>query len=146
MIFKEVRPVLTESEFSKSDGQKKFFLFSALVFLSVAILMFNIGCATAPSYPQKGDKTACFHDFTDVYTKRIYPVLRNAPGVQALERNWRACPANVNCICYDLQYTRSLEELEMWINRQLPTSGAIPFRTVPRGYDWLEIYFDGGFE
>ena len=35
---------------------------------------------------------------------------------------------------------------ERGLRKELPTSGVVPFRLVPKDNNRLEIYFDGGFK
>ncbi len=131
--------------------------FGILLLLTIAVLF--SGCATTPTrplpplppeYPPEQPMSeytgACFYDFPEVYVQRIYPVLDAAPGVEELRRAQQNCGSSRSCICYDLVYSGTLERLERWIRRELPTSKAVPFRIESRGENFIEVYHTGGFD
>lgn len=129
------------------DGQPSLGGFLLIVpFVVFPLLFMGAGCATAPPGPYPRDMAACFYDFTDVYVKRIYNVLTRTPGASNVRRLWSERDDPTRCICYELVYDRPLEELGAWLRKELPTSGVVPFRLVPKENNRLEIYFDGGFK
>ena len=113
--------------------------------LPVALLVLLCGaCATMPP-PVPRDVATCFYDFTDVIEKRIYGVLQDAPGAQAVRRLWDACD-DAACLCYEVVYTRPIDELAAWLREELPPTKVVPFRLVPVSDTRLEVVFKGGFE
>jgi len=88
----------------------------------------------------------CFYEFTEVFEKRIYPVLTNAPGVTEIRRADELCDSLSGCLCYELLYQAPLEELSAWLRRHLRTSEVLAFWLVPKGDGRLDVYFDGGFK
>jgi hypothetical protein len=110
-----------------------------------------------PAYPEKdvpkversvpvGDLDLCFYEFTSVFEKRIYPVLTNAPGVTDIRRADELCDNASGCLCYELWYQGSLEEISTWLRQRLRTSEVLTFRLAPKGDNRLNVYFDGGFK
>ena len=110
-----------------------------------------------PAYPEKdvpkaalsvsvGDLDLCFYEFTSVFEKRIYPVLTNAPGVTEIRRADELCDSASGCLCYELWYEGSLEEISTWLQQHLRTSKVLAFRLAPKGDNRLNVYFDGGFK
>lgn len=120
---------------------------TTLVLLSTLLCMAG-GCASTPSASRTDprDFSACFYDFTDVYVKRIYGVLTQAPGASNVHRIWPETEDPDRSICYELIYDRPVEELETWLRKELPTSKVVPFRLESKGDSRLEVYFDGGFK
>lgn len=92
------------------------------------------------------DTDVCFYKYTEVYEKRIYPVLSRAPGVLDIRRNQTLCEDGSRCLCYELGYQGTPESLEAYLRQNLRTSEVVPFRLVPKVEGRLEVYFHGGFE
>jgi hypothetical protein len=92
------------------------------------------------------DLDVCFFEFTSVFEKRIFPVLTSAPGVTEIRRADELCDNTQGCICYELWYRGSVEELSAWLRQHLRTSEVVPFRLVRKGDGRLNVYFDGGFK
>lgn len=92
------------------------------------------------------DLDVCFYEFTEVLERRIYPTLRNAPGVTGFRRADKLCDRNKGCVCYTLRYEGSSEELTAWLRHHLRTSQVLAFRIVPKNEGRLDLYFDGGFK
>ena len=88
----------------------------------------------------------CFYEFTEVFEKRIYPVLTNAPGVTEIRRADELCDSLSGRLCYELLYHAPLEELSAWLRQHLRTSEVLAFWLVPEGDGRLDVYFDGGFK
>ena len=110
-----------------------------------------------PAYPEKeapklarsvpvGELDLCFYEFTSVFEKRIYPVLTHAPGVTEIRRADELCESALGCLCYELWYEGSLEEISVWLSQHLRTSKVLAFRLAPKGDNRLNVYFDGGFK
>ena len=110
-----------------------------------------------PAYPEKsrakvvrsvpvGDLDLCFYEFTSVFEKRIYPVLTNAPGVTEIRLADELCNTASGCLCYELWYEGSVEEISVWLRQRLRTSEVLTFRLAPKGDNRLNVYFDGGFK
>ena len=93
-----------------------------------------------------GDLDLCFYEFTAVFEKRIYPVLTNAPGVTEIRRADELCDSASGCLCYELWYEGSLEEISTWLQRHLRTSKVLAFNIEPKGNGRLNVHFDGGFK
>ena len=93
-----------------------------------------------------GDLDLCFFEFTSVFEKRIYPVLTEAPGVTEIRRADELCDSASGCLCYELWYEGSLEEISAWLQQHLRTSKVLAFRLAPKGDNRLNVYFDGGFK
>jgi len=93
-----------------------------------------------------GDLDLCFYEFTSVFEKRIYPVLTEAPGVTEIRRADELCDSASGCLCYELWYQGSLEEISAWLQQHLRTSKVLAFRLAPKGDNRLNVYFDGGFK
>ncbi len=121
-------------------------------FQSIVVILFCIGmsaCATAP--PDRGeDVDVCFYDFTEVFDKRIYPVLKEAPGVAGVRKKYGVCDANSECACYELTRdasgSNSMEDLMSWLRHHLRTSRVLPFRMTPKTDNLLEVRFNAGFD
>lgn len=92
------------------------------------------------------DLDVCFHEFTSVFEKRIYPVLTRVPGVTQIRRADELCGGAKGCLCYELWYQGSIEELSSWLHKNLRTSEVLTFRLVSQGEGRLNVYFDGGFK
>ncbi len=91
------------------------------------------------------DLDVCFYDFTEVFEKRIYPVLNNAPNVKSVRRLYDACEGS-SCLCYALSYTGPREALESHIREKLRTNKVLSFRMVSKGPNRLDVLFNAGFE
>jgi len=91
------------------------------------------------------DLGVCFYAFTSVFEKRIYPVLNRAPGVTGIRRADELCVGARSCLCYELRYEGSIEDLSSWLQKNLRTSEVLAFRLAPGGEGRLNVYFDGGF-
>ena len=115
------------------------------LFIPLLLLLMSGACATTPR-PYPNDFSACFYDFTEVYTKRIHDVLTLAPQVSEVKRIWSGCEESRNCLCYELYYEGSIDDLSSWLRQELPFSEVIPFRIEYKGNNRLEIYFHGGFD
>ncbi len=99
-----------------------------------------------PRPPVYGDDMeVCFYDFTEVFEKRIYPVLNDAPTVTSVQRTYDSCDGP-SCLCYALSYTGSRENLEAYIREKLRTNKVLAFRMISRGPNRLDVLFDGGFK
>ena len=96
---------------------------------------------TVPS----GHLGLCFYEFTEVFEKRIYPVLAGAPGVTHIRRADDLCPTGQRCLCYGLYYEGTEAEISAWLHAHLRTSEVLAFRLAPKGDGRLNVYFDGGF-
>ncbi|BBO86027.1 hypothetical protein DSCO28_65930 [Desulfosarcina ovata subsp. sediminis] len=101
---------------------------------------------TPADYAPLQDLDICFYQFTDVYEKRIYPVLIKAPGLSEIRREDALCDDQTACRCYVLRYAGNLDEISGYLRRNLRTSTVLPFRLVPKGYDLLEVHFERGFD
>jgi hypothetical protein len=88
----------------------------------------------------------CFYDFTEVLRNRIYPVLNQAPGVTWLRRADELCEQGSDCLCYELWYQGSREDLETWLRHYLKTSKSVDFYITSNGPGRLEVHFNGGFK
>ncbi len=87
----------------------------------------------------------CFYDFTEVLSQRIYPVLNQAPGVTWLRRADELCSKGSDCLCYEIWYHGSREDLEAWLRRYLKSSKSVEFYITSNGPGRLEVHFNGGF-
>lgn len=105
----------------------------------------------APPAPRKSwnglsnDISLCFYDFTETLAARIYPVLNEAPGVTWLRRADELCDHDSDCLCYEIWYDGSEEEISAWLRNYLRTSKSLDFRIQSYGPGRLEVHFDGGF-
>ncbi|MBN2706570.1 MAG: hypothetical protein JXR89_09035 [Deltaproteobacteria bacterium] len=91
------------------------------------------------------DLNLCFYDFTETLAARIYPVLNQAPGVTWLRRADELCERNRDCLCYEIWYNGSMEDMTAWLTQYLRTSKSINFNLRSYGPGRLEVHFDGGF-
>jgi len=87
----------------------------------------------------------CFYDFTEVLRQRIYPVLNQAPGVTWMRRADELCSQGSDCLCYEIWYQGSREELEAWLRKYLKTAKSVDFYITSNGPGRLEVHFNGGF-
>lgn len=92
------------------------------------------------------DINLCFYDFTEVLANRIYPVLNQAPGVTWLRRADELCERDSDCLCYEIWYNGSREDISAWLRQYLRTSKSVNFRLTSNGPGRLEVHFDGGFK
>jgi hypothetical protein len=92
------------------------------------------------------DLDVCFFEFTEVFEKRIYPVLTHAPGVTEIRRAHELCDGAKGCLCYELWCEGTVEEISAWLRQHLRTSEVLAFRLTPMGDGRLNVYFDGGFK
>ena len=111
------------------------------------------GCAVTPATPTSastgvvvgpGPETAvCCHEFPEVLSQRVHPVLDRIPGVTRLQR----VNTTDGSLCYRFRYEGALEALEARLASELPTSTTLPFR-IERGGDGrlIDLVFDGGFD
>ncbi|MCP4689091.1 MAG: hypothetical protein GY859_13640 [Desulfobacterales bacterium] len=121
--------------------------FIAAIFFCVAMS----ACATATAPPNRGEEVdVCFYNFTEVFEKRIYPTLKETPGVADVREAYGACDARSVCVCYELTRSTSdsgsMEELMTWLRRRLRTSRVLPFRMTPISDNLLEVRFNAGFD
>ena len=91
------------------------------------------------------DINLCFYDFTEVLENRIYPVLNQAPGVTWLRRADELCDLDSDCLCYEIWYSGTQEDISAWLRQYLRTSKSVDFRLISNGPGRLEVHFDGGF-
>lgn len=88
----------------------------------------------------------CFHQFTEIYLARAFPVLIRAPGVKRVKRlpNTKA-----GIVCYRLygDESISLEEIENYLRRTFRFTKVQSFKinANPEAHT-LDLYFDAGFE
>lgn len=102
-----------------------------------------------PKYEYTGppqDLDVCFYKFNEVYEKRIYPVLSNAPGITDILKSDEMCEELKPCLCYQLVYEGNMETLSAWLTENLRTSTVLPFKLKPKGEGRLEVHFTTGFE
>ena len=112
------------------------------------------GCAVAPATTPSststgavvgpGPETAvCCHEFPDVLSRRVHPVLAGIPGVTRFQR----VNTTDGSLCYRFHYEGPLEPLEARLASELRTSSTLAFR-IERGGDGrlIDLVFDGGFE
>ncbi len=92
------------------------------------------------------DINLCFYDFTETLAHRIYPVLNQAPGVTWLRRADELCDRESNCLCYELWYNGTREDISAWLRQYLRTSKSVNFRLTSNGPGRIEVHFDGGFK
>ena len=91
------------------------------------------------------DINLCFYDFTETLRDRIYPVLNQAPGVTWLRRADELCDRDSDCLCYEIWYSGTREDISAWLKQYLRTSKSVNFRLVSNGPGRIEVHFDGGF-
>jgi len=91
------------------------------------------------------DLNICFYDFTEVLSNRIYPVLNRAPGVTWIRRADELCERDSDCLCYELWYNGTREDISAWLRQYLKTSDSVNFRLSSNGPGRIEVHFDGGF-
>ncbi len=106
------------------------------------------GPQTVARPPWKGpanEINLCFYDFTATLRHRIYPVLNRAPGVTWLRRADELCEQGSDCLCYELWYQGSREDLEAWLRRYLKNAKSLEFYITSNGPGRLEVHFNGGF-
>ncbi|MEA3332327.1 MAG: hypothetical protein U9Q58_01855 [Pseudomonadota bacterium] len=92
------------------------------------------------------DLNLCFYDFTETLSDRIYPVLNQAPGVTWLRRADELCNRDSDCLCYEIWYNGTREDMSTWLKQYLRTSKSVNFRLTSNGPGRLEVHFDGGFK
>lgn len=92
------------------------------------------------------DINLCFYDFTEVLKNRIYPVLNQAPGVTWLRRADELCDASCDCLCYEIWYNGTQEDISAWLRQYLRTAKSVNFQIISNGPGRLEVHFDGGFK
>ena len=122
--------------------------------MALAVTAALSGCAVAPattsSPPSTGavvgpgpETSVCCHEFPDVLSRRVHPVLTGIPGVTRLQR----VHTTDGSLCYRFHYEGPLEPLEARLASELRTSSTLAFR-IERGRDGrlIDLVFDGGFE
>ena len=89
------------------------------------------------------ETTVCCHEFPEVLSERVHPVLTRIPGVTQLQR----VNTTDGTLCYRFHYEGPLEPLETRLASELRTSSTLSFR-IERGGDerLIDLVFDGGFE
>jgi len=92
------------------------------------------------------DMDVCFYKFTEVYEKRIYPVLNAAPGVTDILKVDELCDKEKSCHCYELVYKGNQETLATYLRENLRTSNVVPFKIKTVGDDRMQVLFHAGFE
>ncbi|RJQ48783.1 MAG: hypothetical protein C4530_24115 [Desulfobacteraceae bacterium] len=97
-------------------------------------------------YEPVTDLGICFFRFTEVYEKRLYPILSEAPGIASIRRADELCAQEGSCLCYELEYQGGQEKLSAYLNKNLRTSNTVPFKIKSKGENRLELHFHGGFE
>ena len=122
--------------------------------MALAVTAALSGCAvtpaTTPSSPSTGavvgpgpETAVCCHEFPDVLSRRVHPVLAGIPEVTRLQR----VNTTDGSLCYRFRYEGPLEPLEARLASELRTSSTLSFR-IERGGDGrlIDLVFDGGFE
>ena len=122
--------------------------------MALAVTAALSGCAvtpaTTPSSPYTGavvgpgpETAVCCHEFPEVLSRRVHPVLAGIPGVTRLQR----VNTTDGSLCYRFRYEGPLEPLEARLASELRTSSTLSFR-IERGGDGrlIDLVFDGGFE
>ncbi len=126
-------------------NQKKY---RNLIYTALFAVIMCSSCAQSVNHHHHhgygGDVSTCFYDFTDVYKKRIFSVLKSAPGAHYVTRVDDYCKGD--CLCYELEYDGSIESLETWLTDNLRTNKVLEFKLVRKGNRRLEAYFQGGFD
>ena len=87
--------------------------------------------------------TLCCHEFPEVLSRRVHPVLEQIPGVTRLQR----LHTTDGTLCYRFRYEGALVLLEARLERDLRTSSSLSFK-IERGRDgrMIDLVFDGGFD
>jgi len=101
-----------------------------------------------PSY--LSDFDLCFYDYIDNFEGRIYPMLKNYPGVIRIQRLYNKCKGVSSCVCYEISVNskryRKMEELIQWLRGSLNGSGAYRYNLKPVSGKSIRIFFTRGFE
>ena len=110
------------------------------------------GCAVSPDpAPTKdagiavgaGSATVCCHEFPEVLSRRVHPVLEQIPGVTGLQR----LRTTDGSLCYRFGYEGPLEPLEARLRSELHTSSSLSFKVERYGSKRaMDLVFDGGFD
>ena len=122
--------------------------------MALAVTAALSGCAVTPATTSSststgavvgpGPETAvCCHEFPEVLSRRVHPVLDRIPGIARLQR----VNTTDGSLCYRFRYEGPLEPLEARLASELRTSSTLAF-TIERGGDGrlIDLVFDGGFE
>ena len=89
------------------------------------------------------ETTVCCHEFPDVLSRRVRPVLEQIPGVTRLQR----LHTSDGSLCYRFHYRGQSAVLEDRLERDLRTSSTLSFRLErKRGTNLVDLVFDGGFD
>ena len=100
------------------------------------------------SYP--GNFDICFYDYIENFENKIFPMLKQYPGVTGIQRLYDKCGSTASCVCYELsvdskRYGR-MEELMQWLDGRLGASGVYHYKLNPLSGESLRIIFNSGFE
>ena len=126
---------------------------TAAFWMFVAVTAALSGCAISPATTPSTstgavvgpspETTVCCHEFPEVLSRRVHPVLAEIPGVTRLQR----MNTTDGSLCYRFRYQGPLEPLEARLASELRTSSTLSFR-IERGGDGrlIDLVFDGGFD
>ena len=85
------------------------------------------------AYP--GTFDVCFYNYVETFENRIFPMLKQYPGVTGIQRLYDRCGGIDSCVCYDLTVDsrryRHMEELIQWLNGRLGASGLYHYKLKP---------------
>jgi len=100
------------------------------------------------SHPRNFD--ICFYDYVKNFENKIFPMLKQYPGVTGIQRLYDRCGSTASCVCYDLsvdskRYGR-MEELIQWLDGRLAASASYHYKLKPLSGESLRIVFNRGFE
>jgi len=92
----------------------------------------------------------CFYDYVKNFENKIFPMLKQYPGVTGIQRLYDRCGSTASCVCYDLsvdskRYGR-MEELIQWLDGRLAASASYHYKLKPLSGESLRIVFNRGFE
>ena len=123
------------------------------IWIALAVPAALAGCAVSPDVPRAagedtavvgtGLATVCCHEFPEVLSRRVHPVLDRIEDITRLQRLVRTDGS----LCYRFHYDGPLDPLEVRLERELRVSSSLPFR-IERNRDGrtIDLVFDGGFD
>ena len=100
------------------------------------------------SYPGAFD--VCFYNYLETFENKIFPMLKQYPGVTGVQRLYDRCGGFDSCACYDLTVDsrryRHMEELIQWLDGRLGASGLYHYKLKSLSGKTLRVIFSRGFE
>ncbi len=92
----------------------------------------------------------CFIDFKPSFRNRVFPILKQYPGITGIKPLYEACTPNAPCLCYllttDAKNHKAMDNLMIWLDTKLSRTRNLTYTMVPETESTLKIFFKPGFD